>query len=97
MKLFLTAFKSLNTKFGHRAQIIKAIEELAELQQVLCHYLNKDVKDGSHENIDIKSIITELADVQIVTGFLIKIFDCENQVEEEIEYKLNRVLSNLQK
>ena len=34
------AFELYNKKYGSTAQIIKAVEELAELLTVLCSYLN---------------------------------------------------------
>jgi len=89
------AFKLLNSRFGDKAQIIKAIEELSELQQVLCHYLNKDVKDGSHMETDLLDIATEITDVRIVTEFLIRIFDIGDLVDRERKRKLMRVINNL--
>jgi len=96
------AFELLNTKFGNKAQMVKAIEELAELNEAtnkliqgLCHYLNKDVNDGSHMDVDRLDIMSEIADVQIVTGFLIKIFDFNQDNIDMIKIdKLNKVIKN---
>lgn len=88
------AFELLNAKFGNRPQIIKAIEELSELQQSLCHYLNKDVNDGSHMNVILDDIIEEIADVSIVCNMIIQMFDCGDSVNKIKLEKLNKVINN---
>jgi len=54
------AYNLYAAKFGNKAQMIKAIEELSELQKALCKYLLGD-QDG-------EPIIEEIADVEIMTA-----------------------------
>ena len=89
------AFELLNTKFGDEKQINKAIEELSELIQSLARYLNRDVNDGSHMDFDVVEVLTEIADVQIITDFLIRIFDTDQDIIDTIKrVKLNKVIEN---
>jgi len=89
------AFELLNTKFGNEKQINKSIEELSELIQSLARYLNRDVKDGSHMDFDVVEVLTEIADVQIITDFLIRIFETDQKIINVIKLaKLNKVIQN---
>ena len=89
------AFELLKNKSGNTPLIIKAIEEFSEMQQVLARYLNKDVADGSHMDIDRFDIMEEVADVQIVTDFIIKIFDFNQHNIDMIKRdKLDKVIKN---
>jgi len=89
------AFQLLSSKFGNEKQINKSIEELSELIQSLARYLNRDVKDGSHMDFDVVEVLTEIADVQIITDFLIRIFETDQGVIDVIKRaKLNKVIEN---
>lgn len=73
---------------GSKKQIGKAIEELTELSLVLQHFLDNKATE--------KEVITEIADVSIITDQLKLIFDPENNtVNKEIAYKLGRLDTNL--
>lgn len=74
-------FREIIKKCGKEAQIIVAIEELAELQQQLTKYLRgKDNK---------KSITEEMADVGVMLRQLELIFDNEDDV---INFKVLKIL-----
>ena len=71
-------------QFGRVPNIIKAIEELAELQQALCKNLTA-MGDG----LIYESVCEEMADVEIMLGRLKMLFDPET-VQEWKERKLER-------
>lgn len=74
--------KAINT-FGANQQIIKAMEELGELNTALARYFNKD-------KIDLNNIYEEIADVEIMCSQLRLIF--YNYVIDHCkEMKLNRL------
>jgi|TARA_R100001530_G_scaffold122669_2_gene90383 uncharacterized protein Yka (UPF0111/DUF47 family) len=79
------AYKKYKDKFGNQAQIIKAIEELAELQMALAKFMNRQG--------DVDNIIEEIADVEIMTAQLKMMFDCESQVKEWEVYKIEKMLN----
>ncbi len=82
--------------WGERQQVIKAVEELAELQQVLCKWLNLDVpvRNGRlSAPIVIESIRDEMADVTIMLNQLQIIFDVN--VEGRAAKKIERLATYL--
>ena len=84
-------FKKAIEKFGNKHQIIKAIEELSELQKELCKFLNSDVV-----NFDISEIGNEFADVIIMNYQLKKILDklypsFDEYLREMIDFKAKRL------
>jgi len=81
------AYTLYAAKYGNIAQMIKAIEELAELQKAIAKYLN-----GQGEQI---FIIEEIADVEIMTSQLKLMFDCENQVEKFKKKKIKRMINRI--
>lgn len=73
--------------FGEKNQLIKAIEEMSELQKELC-------KVVLTPNLTIKStdeIIDELADVEIMCTQLRYIFGISDQVDERKVFKIERL------
>lgn len=79
--------------WGEKQQVTKAIEEFAELQQVLCKWLNLDVqvRNGSLDAKTLKDKIhEELADVTIMITQLHSIFGTEN-LDKKIAAKLYRL------
>ncbi|MDH5570394.1 MAG: hypothetical protein OEY89_01435 [Gammaproteobacteria bacterium] len=83
------AYKLYSDKYGSRAQIIKAIEELAELQVVLAKFLNFDE--------DLDAISEEVADVEIMTAQLKMMFDFDKEVNEWKIHKIERMITRLNK
>ena len=70
--------------YGNQNQIIKTIEEMAELQQVLSKSITEPDKVAK------VSLHTELADVEIMLNQLKIIFDCEKEVDLWIKMKIER-------
>ena len=73
--------------FGEKNQLIKAIEELSELQKELC-------KVVLTPNLTIKAtdeVIDELADVEIMCTQLRHIFGISEQVDKRKEFKIERL------
>lgn len=81
------AYELYKTKFGNDKQLIKAIEEMAELQKAISKYLLGD-KDG-------KDIIQEVADVEIMTEQIKLMFDCHKEVEKIKVNKIQRMLDRI--
>lgn len=77
--------------YGKENQIVKAIEEMAELQQVLAKILTQPSK------VSKISITTEIADVEIMLNQLKMIFDCEKDVDVWTGMKLSRQLERMAK
>lgn len=79
--------------WGPRQQIIKAIEEMAELTVVLTKWLNVEVKGQSFVNGEksLRGMIhDELADVAIMHTQLLKIFGSE-RFPELVEIKIQKL------
>ena len=73
--------------YGTESQIIKAIEELSELQKELC----KCLLDGKSKQ-DLRPIIDELADVEIMCEQLRHIFRISIEVDDRKEFKVDRLM-----
>ena len=72
-------------RFGPRDQILKAIEELAELQRALARYSAKWMDERSVANVH-----EEVADVEIMMAQLRLIFD-ETEIDDWEDSKLERL------
>lgn len=79
--------KDIADHYGRENQAHKAIEECGELIAELAR-----LKD---ERFSRKGIITEIADVQIMCIQLRHLFDCEEEVEAEIDRKIERTLHRI--
>lgn len=83
-------FFIINT-YGTKKQEEKAIEELAELQQAI-------LKHREHRNCETeKSIIDEIADVSIMLEQLKIIYSCHKEVDERVDYKIDRQIKRIKK
>lgn len=74
--------------YGESKQIVKAIEEMAELTHALCRYLTDDLQNHEDE------VTEELADVIVMVMQLLIIFDGET-VKAMIEQKVERLRARL--
>ena len=87
-------YKKLISSWGEDAQIRMCIEEMSELTKELCKYLRyKDFEKDKVEEVK-KNIIEETADVLNCVEQM-KLMFGENEVDEIIDYKLNRVEKRL--
>jgi hypothetical protein len=77
-------------KWGKNAQIIKAIEEFAEVTQVLAKTLN------GNPHVSADQLIDEVADATIM-AFQLRLMTSPSEVDRRIEYKLNRLAAALAK
>lgn len=82
--------------YGVHAQVDMAIEEMSELTKALCKERRTELKQGSHAEA-AANVIEEIADVAIMLQQLIMIFDKDNEVPKEIEYKIGRLAQRLEK
>lgn len=73
--------------FGVESQKIMVIEEMSELTKELC----KELRNRG----DIPHIAEELADVEITLAQLKMIYNIHQAVEEQKDYKLNRLAKNM--
>ena len=79
--------------FGERNQVVKAIEELSELQKELCKAL---LTPKTLDEIEHKPIIDELADVEIMCAQLRHIFGISEQVDERKIFKIERLKQRIE-
>ena len=77
--------------YGVNHQMKKAIEECNELIEVVDNSLTDLPCDYT------PSIIDEIADVEVMINQLKIIFDCFGEVEERIDFKINRQLERMKK
>lgn len=71
--------------FGRVGNILKAVEELAELQRALCRHLAAPTDEATLANVH-----EEMADVQIMLNRLLTLFDAA-EVADWKESKLERL------
>lgn len=76
--------------WGKKAQIMMLLEEMAELQVEVVKNINRDKKN-------LEEIIGETADVYIMLEQLKMCYGIEKEVEDMIDYKVQRVETRLEK
>ena len=78
----------INT-YGTNVQQDIAIEELSELQKAILKHRRFTDKETE------KGIIDEIADVSIMLEQLKIIYSCSREVEEQIDYKIERQIKRI--
>ena len=73
----------------------KAVEECSELITEVCKF--REGLDDANKFYDVHNIFDEIADVEIMINQLKIMFDCFGEVEERIDYKINRQLERIAK
>ena len=81
--------KTIISHYGKDKQILKAIEEMTELQKELC----KSVISDDNNNID--NITEEMADVEVMLNQLKIIFYNRRDVKKVIEEKIERTIERI--
>ena len=81
--------KDVLETWGKKSQNMMLLEEMAELQVEL-------VKNMNREKDNIKEIINETADVYLMLEQLKVSYGIEKEVEEMIDYKVQRVKNRLE-
>ena len=90
--------EAINT-YGAANQVLKAVEEMSELQQVLCKALAESPKDyfdiGEINPTTLSRVYEEMADVLIMWAQLSLIFNNDRAIEENKRYKLARLAQRI--
>ena len=86
----LDSIKRIANHYGLKHQIGKAEEELQELYTALLDYQEDDSKEN------LKAIITEIADVEIMTAQLKYLLEINGEVDDEKLFKINRQLKRME-
>jgi hypothetical protein len=80
-------YEAYRQKYGHDEQMLKAIEELAELQvELMAYHFNRG------NELDL---VDEVADVKIMTEQIEWFFGIDDKVAERVAYKIARMESRL--
>ena len=81
--------KQAIAKFGHNNQLVMVIEESAELIKAVTKYKR-------WPNLTtLQDMYDEAADVLIMIEQIKLMFDCEKQIKERIDFKVNRLKNRL--
>jgi len=80
-------FRDAIDYFGDTSQKIMVIEEMSELIKELC----KELRDRGN----IENIAEEVADVEITLSQIKMIYDIEEAVSKQRDYKLNRFANRM--
>ncbi len=93
--------KAIDT-YGEFPQIDMCIEEMSELTKALCKIKRAGAKKDyfvdvlQEVNLIRENIIEEMADVEITLAQQKIIFGCEEEVKQQIDFKLNRLKERLE-
>lgn len=85
--------------YGENHQMLKAVEEMAELSQVIIKAVNDPPKEKFQAETMKDEFLSELADVIILTEQLVKFIsdnDCTSALNGMIKSKLNRQLERME-
>ena len=94
-KSIKTILKSIIDRYGEDFQVDRCIEECSELIKALLKLRRYGEYIPSQVSSLRKDIIEEIADVNIMIEQLKIIFDCEKEVLDVAEYKLDRQLERM--
>lgn len=92
-------FEFIADHYGFKKQSMMMIEECSELQKAICKWHRKYDGSFKSESSDCKErtdIIDELADVIIMAKQLSYLLSAEDEVSEQIEFKLDRQLRRME-
>ena len=89
--------RAINT-YGTDTQQDMVIEEALELALAILKHRRAIKEDRSYEYIEAKrdNIVEESADTRIMLEQVNMMFDCKDEVNEQIEFKINRLKERLQ-
>ena len=82
--------KRIADHYGLKHQLSKCKEELYELYGAINDYQEDDSKEN------LKAIVTEIADVEIMTAQLKYLLEINGEVDDEKLYKINRQLKRME-
>ena len=92
----IAVLESAISVFGLRSRKDMAIEEMSELTKALCKERRTQLVLGTHAEAHA-NVIEEIADVAIMLKQLIMIFDKDNEIQKEVDYKIDRLEQRLNK
>lgn len=93
-KQFMDKLKIIADKLGFENQSRQLFEETAELTVAV----NKLLRYGKiQRERRLQGVITELADVSIMIEQMKYLLNCQKEVDEEIEFKIDRTIRRLEK
>lgn len=92
----IDVLKDAIATYGTPAQVDMAIEEMSELTKALCKERRAQLTPGKHAEAHA-NVIEEIADVSIMLQQLLIIFDKDNEIQKEVDYKIDRLEQRLQK
>lgn len=84
----LSVLQMAVNKFGYSAQILKSIEELAELTIELSRW------NGGDKRSSKEKILEEIADVKIMSDQLVLIFSDDEEMKEIIDKKVKKLFDS---
>lgn len=82
-------FEQAIEHYGDKHQLIKCLEEMAELSKAICKYF--DCTDKRMEPIILDAIDEEMADVEIMLEQLHLIFNNDEQIASRRKEKIERL------
>ncbi len=92
-------FEFIADHYGFKNQSVMMIEECSELQKAICKWHMERGDSLRSESSDCKertAIIDEFADVIIMEKQLSYLLSAEDEVSEQIEFKLDRQLRRME-
>jgi NTP pyrophosphatase (non-canonical NTP hydrolase) len=81
----LELYRQAIDKWGKQGQLMMAIEEMAELTQLILHYFR------SNRKVTHEQMASEIADVRIMTDQMIEMFSIYDLVQSAENQKLERL------
>lgn len=92
----LEVLKAAIEAYGKEHQVDRAIEEMAELTKALCKERRAELTDDEKTDA-VGNIIEETADVLITLYQVIMLFEAEQKIQPEVDYKIARLKRKLEK
>ena len=90
--------KQAISTYGADKQMDMCIEEMSELTKAICKIKRELSSEDGFTKIETQNnLYEEIADVTIMIEQLKMIFGCEEEVQEQIEFKINRLKERLNK
>lgn len=88
--------KAIN-KYGASKQMDMCIEEMSELTKAICKIKRELAsEEGFTKEETQNNLYEEIADVSIMLEQVNMMFECEDEVNKQIEYKINRLKERLE-
>ena len=83
-------------RWGRRAQLTVAVEEMAELTHAICKLLRKGRENSEvlyHDHTVDQRVVSEVADVSLMIDQITAMYGIEERVKDIKAYKLARTIS----